>query len=73
MCEFLDRVEARGVAKGMAEGMVQGAAEVRETVASDMLRAKEPLSKIAAYSRLPEDTIRSLAKALGIEVVIIGQ
>lgn len=43
--------------------------ETNERVASDMLRDNYPLSAIEKISRLSEDTIRSLAKNLGIAVL----
>ena len=43
--------------------------EEKERVATDMLREGEPLEKIARYSRLAEDTIRGLAKTLGVAVL----
>ncbi|MBR0169006.1 MAG: hypothetical protein IJQ08_10060 [Synergistaceae bacterium] len=43
--------------------------EEKERVATDMLREGEPLEKIARYSRLAEDTIRNLAKTLGVAVL----
>ena len=46
-----------------------GINEEKERVATDMLRDGEPLEKIAKYSRLAEDTIRNLAKTLGVAVI----
>ena len=46
-----------------------GINETNERVASDMLKDGMPLEKIAKYSRLAEDSIRSLAKSLGVAVV----
>ncbi len=46
----------------------KGMNEEKERVAADMLREGEPLEKIARYSRLAEDTIRGLAKTLGVAV-----
>ena len=62
MCEFLDRVEARGIAKGKAEE--------REAFAEEMLRSEEPLKKIIAYSKLSEEAIRAIARKIGVEVVV---
>ena len=47
----------------------KGRQEEKTRVATDMLRDGEPLEKIARYSRLAEDTIRSLAKTLGVAVL----
>ena len=52
-----DEAEKRGVIKD------------KERVAADMLRDGEPLEKITKYSRLAEDTIRDLARNLGIALV----
>ena len=43
--------------------------KTNERVATDMLRDGEPLEKIARYSRLAEDTIRTLAKSLGVAIL----
>ncbi len=47
----------------------EGINKVNMRVATDMLRNGEPLDKIAKYSRLAEDSIRSLAKSLGVTVI----
>ena len=47
----------------------KGIQNANERVATDMLREGEPLEKIARYSRLAEETIRNLAKALGVAVL----
>ena len=46
-----------------------GMNEEKERVATDMLKEDEPLEKIARYTRLAEDTIRNLAKNLGVAVL----
>ena len=43
--------------------------EEKERVASDMLKDNYPLSAIQKISKLSEDTIRNLAKNLGIAVL----
>ena len=50
-------------------GRQAGINEANERFDTDMLRCGEPLEKIARYSRLAEDTIRSLAKSLGVAVI----
>ncbi len=57
MCEVLDKIEARKEAA------------VNERVATDMLRAGEPLKKIELYSRLSEDVIRAIAQKIGVNIV----
>ncbi len=47
----------------------KGVQSANERVATDMLREGEPLEKIARYSRLADETIRSLAKTLGVAVL----
>ena len=54
---------------GFAEGSAKGISQEKERVAADMLRDGEPIEKIARYSRLAEDTIRNLAKSLGVAVI----
>ena len=56
MCDVLDRLEEKKEA------------EVRESVAADMLREGEPISKIQKYSKLTESAIRTLAKKLNVAV-----
>lgn len=56
MSEFLDRLEAKKEA------------EVRESVASEMLTDSEPIQKIERYSKLSEEEIRKLAEKLGVTV-----
>ena len=43
--------------------------EIRESVATDMLKEKMPLETIKRISRLSEDKIRQLAKSLGVAVL----
>ena len=46
-----------------------GMNEEKERVATDMLKKGEPLEKIVRYSQLADDTIRNLAKNLGIAIL----
>lgn len=55
--------------QGMKQGIKKGIKEEKERVATDMLRNGEPLEKILQYSRLAEDTIRNIAKNLGLSVL----
>ncbi|MBQ7193995.1 MAG: hypothetical protein IJR98_06465 [Synergistaceae bacterium] len=55
--------------QGRQEGRQEGINETQKSVATDMLKDGMPLDKIAKYSRLAEDSIRSLAKSLGVAVV----
>lgn len=63
--KVLDDAENRGI----AEGTVKGISQEKERVAADMLRDGEPIEKIARYSRLAEETIRKLAKSIGVAVM----
>lgn len=47
----------------------EGINKARNRVAADMLKDGIPINEIIRYSRLSEDTIRSIAKSLGIAVV----
>ena len=51
------------------EGIQEGVHEEKERVAADMLKKKLPLQLIEEISKLSEDTIRSLAKSLGVAVM----
>lgn len=50
------------------EGIKEGVHETNERVASDMLRNGETLEKVKMYSHLAEDSIRAIAKSLGISI-----
>lgn len=55
--------------KGRQEGRQEGVNETNERVASDMLKKNLPLSLIEEISKLSEETIRGLAKTLGVAVL----
>ena len=55
--------------KDFNEAESRGVNKEKERVATDVLRDGEPLEKIARYSRLAEDTIRNLAKNLGVAIL----
>ena len=59
-------VNAKGLAEGLAEGEVK---KSRET-ALEMLKDREPLTKIMKYSKLAKEDILLLAKENGIEAVV---
>ena len=54
---------------GRAEGRAEGMLEERNSIALDMLKDKEPLTKIVKYSRLSEEKIHALAQANGLAVI----
>ncbi|MBQ3763557.1 MAG: hypothetical protein II869_01150, partial [Synergistaceae bacterium] len=58
-----------GRQEGRREGRQEGLNNANERVAKDMLRKNLPLSLIEEISRLSEDTIRGLARTLGIAVM----
>ena len=60
---------AKSLAESFAEGNAKGISQEKERVATDMLRDGEPIEKVAKYSRLAEETIRNLAKSLGVAVM----
>ena len=55
--------------QGRQEGRQEGRNETNERVAKDMLKKNLPISLIEEISKLSEDSIRSLAKSLGVAVV----
>ena len=59
----------KGLQKGIQKGKQEGINEAKKHVAVDMLRDRKPISEIIRYSRLAEDTIRSLAASLGVQVI----
>lgn len=66
--ETIDGIFAVIEKEGRKKGMEEGVHETNERVASDMLKKNLPLSLIAEISRLSEDSIRTLAKSLGISI-----
>ena len=61
MCKIIDDYIKMGEDKKEAE--------VNERVATDMIRDKKPLKEILKYSKLSEETIRKLAKSMGVAVL----
>lgn len=64
-----DEVMHRTIREIFKEDFDEVEQKTNERVATDMLREGEPLEKIARYSRLADETIRSLAKTLGVAVL----
>ena len=62
--------EAQGHAAGLAEGLAEGEAKKSRETALDMLKDREPLTKIMKYSKLAKEDILLLAKENGIEAVV---
>ena len=67
--EAMNEVISKIVKRNIDAARLEGINEDKERVATDMLRDGEPLEKITRYSKLAEDTIRNLAKTLGVAVV----
>ena len=55
--------------EGYKEGHEEGQNKRNQEVATDMLQDGEPLEKIKKYSKLSEESVRNLAKSLGIVVM----
>ena len=62
--------EAKGHAAGLAEGLAEGEAKKSRETALEMLKDREPLTKIMKYSKLAKEDILLLAKENGIEAVV---
>ncbi|MBQ9573949.1 MAG: hypothetical protein IJR27_01575, partial [Synergistaceae bacterium] len=67
--EAMKDVIARIFKDEFATQRQEGRNETYESVAKDMLRKNLPLSLIGEISKLSDDSIRSLAKSLGLSVV----
>ena len=61
---------AAGLAEGLAEGEAKGEAKKSRETALEMLKDREPLTKIMKYSKLAKEDILLLAKENGIEEVV---
>ena len=59
-----------GEAKGHASGLAEGEAKKSRETALEMLKDREPLTKIMKYSKLAKEDILLLAKENGIEAVV---
>ena len=61
---------AAGLAEGLAEGEAKGEAKKSRETALEMLKDREPLTKIMKYSKLAKEDILLLAEENGIEAVV---
>ena len=59
-----------GEAKGREAGLAEGEAKKSRETAIEMLKDREPLTKITKYSKLAKEDILLLAKENGIEAVV---
>ena len=62
--------EAKGHAVGLTEGLAEGEVKKSRETALEMLKDREPLTKIMKYSKLAKEDILLLAKENGIEAVV---
>ena len=60
---------AAGLAEGLAEGEAKGEAKKSRETALEMLKDREPLTKIMKYSKLGQEDILLLARENGLEVI----
>ena len=67
--ETMNEVISKIVKRNIDAARQEGINETNERVATDMLKKKLPLSLIEEISKLSEDTIRNLAKTLGVAVM----
>ena len=67
--EAFDAERQNGINEGINEGINKGINEANKRVATDMLKKNLPLSLIEEISKLSEDTIRNLAKNIGVAVL----
>ena len=61
--------EAQGHAAGLAEGLAEGEVKKSRETALEMLKDREPLTKIMKYSKLGQEDILLLARENGLEVI----
>ena len=61
---------AEGREEGIAQGLAEGEAKKSRETALEMLKDREPLTKIMKYSKLAKEDILLLAKENGIEAVV---
>ena len=59
-----------GREEGIAQGLAEGEAKKSRETALEMLKDREPLTKIMKYSKLAKEDILLLAKENGIEAVV---
>ncbi|MBR1443862.1 MAG: Rpn family recombination-promoting nuclease/putative transposase [Firmicutes bacterium] len=64
MCEWLDKVENRGIAKGIAEGIAKGEYKTAVKNALTMLKDGLDIEKTSLYSGLPIEEVVALSKQI---------
>ncbi|MBQ9388827.1 MAG: hypothetical protein IJU07_01465, partial [Synergistaceae bacterium] len=69
MKDVIARIFKNEFAAQRQDGIQDGINETNERVAKDMLKKNLPLSLIEEISKLSKDSIRSLAKSLGVTVI----
>ena len=62
MCEFLDRVENRGIEKGLSEGLregrTEGRTEAKQEIAFSLQGMGMPVEKIAEAVKVSVETVK---------------
>ena len=58
MCEFLDRVENRGIEKGLSEGLREGRTEAKQEIAFSLQGMGMPVEKIAEAVKVSVETVK---------------
>ena len=58
MCEFLDRVENRGIEKGLTEGLREGRTEAKQEIAFSLQGMGMPVEKIAEAVKVSVETVK---------------
>lgn len=68
--KVLEKERMEGVKEGIEKGIEKGADQERERVATDLIKeGGMSVSFIARISKLSEDSVRNLAKSLGMVVI----
>ena len=70
MGEFEKYFREEGIKEGLKKGIEEGEAKKSRETAIEMLKDREPLTKIMKYSKLAKEDILLLAKENGIEAVV---
>ena len=58
MCEFLDKVENRGIKTGIKQGLAEGRTEAKREMALSLAGLGVPLEKIAAAAKVSVETVK---------------
>ena len=69
MCEALRELMRDEIEADKNKARTEANAEVRADIASEMLRAQEPISKIIRYTGITEKELENLANEIGVKVI----